>query len=629
MLKIILISLLTISAFGVEIVIDKTIKELDFKVEKKPTFKRDDVKDIVIDSATNLMWQDDKRAKNVKKDWSDAKVYCQNLAHAGYDDWYLPSISELETLINTAKYNRAIKKIFRNTAFNNYWSSSTNVSLSKDALLMNFLYGYPSYSYKTGEYYVLCARAWQSDTLDFDKLISKLIEQELKNIPKPPSELKLERGEFETTPEFNKRVEDTKENQKDIVANYKKNYADAKAKAKNRAIKKALQYTWGKPTLSNLKYDADNGYFVANISFEAKKDFSKKVAIKVELKDARDFKKDFDSLKAQAIFDYDGSSVKLKDIRVPYKEKIYMALFTDMNIDDTRVAVNIKNDVNVDSSFSSSITVAKNEVNNFDSSKLNNFRELDNLLKNSKQVKQDKKKWLFVVGIEKYEYTDNISYAKRSAEMFVKTVQKKLGVPKVNSYVLINNNASQAKIKTGMKKMLRRVKKGDTIYFYYNGHGVPVPSLKNEPFMLASNTEPDFVADESFFALKNIYAKLSDSKAKKIVAVVDSCFSGVTDGKAVLKGVAATKMVAKSVKFNKEKMVVISAGKGNQYSNGYDKKAHRLFSFYIMKNIIEGDTDIKTLFKNTKSQTYDTSLEEYGDVRAQEPTIDGNFRMSL
>ena len=48
-----------------------------------------------------------------------------------------------------------------------------------------------------------------------------------------------------------------------------------------------------------------------------------------------------------------------------------------------------------------------------------------------------------------------------------------------------------------------------------------------------------------------------------------------------------------------------------------------------MKNIIEGDKEIKTLFRDVKSQTYDTSLEEYGDIRVQEPTIDGNFRMGL
>jgi hypothetical protein len=137
------------------------------------------------------------------------------------------------------------------------------------------------------------------------------------------------------------------------------------------------------------------------------------------------------------------------------------------------------------------------------------------------------------------------------------------------------------------------------------------------------------VQDEKFFSLQNIYSKLSSSKASKVVAVVDSCFSGVTDGKAVLKGVAATRLKPKSVKFDKSKMVVLSAGKSHQYSNGYDKKAYRLFSYFVIKNILEGKKDIKSLYKNTKTQTYNTSLKEYGDLRVQEPTIEGNFRMKL
>ncbi|MDA7817616.1 caspase family protein [Sulfurimonas sp.] len=467
------------------------------------------------------------------------------------------------------------------------------------------------------------------ENVNLNSIVSIIIEEYLKSIPKPPKELKLEKDEFETTAEFNARVEKTKKEQSSIVTKYQKDYSKETLKAKKRAMKKALEMTWGKPTLTNLKYDADNGYFVADINFEAKKDFSKKVAIKVSRKEARSFKQKFDTLKPQAIFDYDGKSVKLKDIRVPYKKKNYMAQFTDLSIDDTRVAVNLKNDLHVDTNINTNITVVQSEVSTFDASNLTNFSELDKLLSKAKQVKTDRKKWLFVVGVEKYQYTDNISYAKRSAEMFVKTAQKRLGVTKSNSYVMINEKASQATIKTSMKKLLRRVKKGDTIYFYYNGHGVPVPSLKNAPFMLTADTEPDFVADEKFFSLQNIYSKLSGSKASKIVAVVDSCFSGVTDGKAVLKGVAATKMVAKSVKFDKQKMVVLTAGKGNQYSNGYDKKGHRLFSFFVMKNIIEGKSDIKTLYKETKSQTYDTSIEEYGDSRTQEPTVDGNLKLRL
>jgi len=161
MLKLLLITLLTISVFGVEIVIDKTVKKLDITVENKSKFTRDDVKEVVFDSATSLMWQDDSHAKSVKKDWSDAKSYCQNLTHAGYDDWYLPSIKEIETLADTTRYNPAIKKEFKNTVSSNYWSSSPYVSNSKHVWGVDFKYGHSYNRSKTFELCVRCARAGQ------------------------------------------------------------------------------------------------------------------------------------------------------------------------------------------------------------------------------------------------------------------------------------------------------------------------------------------------------------------------------------------------------------------------------------------------------------------------------------
>ena len=464
---------------------------------------------------------------------------------------------------------------------------------------------------------------------DFSKIVNYIMKQELEKVAPSPKSLKLVRGEFETTKSFNKRVAVIKKKQKSIFKKHQKKLNKAKSRAQKKAIAAALNYVWGKPILSNLMYDADNGYFVADLKLENKKDFMKKVAIKVDLANAKKFKQSFSKLKPQAIFKFDGKSVKLKEIKVPYKKKNYIALFTDKAIYDKRVAVNIGNEFEVGNSGKFDISIAQNNVRSFDTSSLVNLHELDDMLKKSVAVKKDPKKWLFVVGIEKYDYTSNISYAKRSAQMFTKTAQKRLGVPKSNTYTLINSSATQAKIKTGLRKLLRRVEKGDTIYFYYNGHGIPIPTQKNEPYMLPSDSEPDYIADEAFFSLKSIYGKLSASKAKKVVAFVDSCFSGMTDGKAVMKGVAATKMVAKTVNFDKEKMVVFSAGKAYQYSNGYNKKGHRMFSYFVMKNIIEGETDIKKLYKTTKHDTHGASIKEYGDVRAQEPTINGNARMSL
>ena len=48
-----------------------------------------------------------------------------------------------------------------------------------------------------------------------------------------------------------------------------------------------------------------------------------------------------------------------------------------------------------------------------------------------------------------------------------------------------------------------------------------------------------------------------------------------------------------------------------------------------MKNIIDGDMDIKSLHKDTKKETYQTSYEEYGDMRVQEPTLQGNDGLKL
>lgn len=465
----------------------------------------------------------------------------------------------------------------------------------------------------------------------FSEKVDLFLKHELNSIAKPPREVQLVRGEFETTQEFNNRVAQEKVNQQQKVEAYERTIASSKQQAQENAIKYALMSVWGKPILSELRYDADNGYFIANLGFEAKKDFHNTVAIKVDMSQARAFKAAFDSLNPQAVFDVENGNVSLKDIRITYNGTLYAAQFTDVKPNETRVAVNLKNDF-FTPTVTTDIKVANNTVSTLDPSKLQDFNELDRLLSSASFVQVDPKKWLFAIGIEKYDNTDAISYATRTADMFNKIAQKRLGVPQENSYVLINEGATQAKIKTAFTKLLNRVKEGDTIYFYYNGHGVPIAAQDFQPYMLAKDSDPDYIGDERYFSLNNIYGQLSSSKAAKVVAFVDSCFSGVTDGKSVLKGVAATKMKPKNTDFDREKMVVITAGKDHQYSNGYDKKGYRMFSYFAMKDLLTNDLYGKTIndiYKNVKNQTYDASLEEYGDNRTQEPTISGNEAMRL
>ncbi|WP_372999777.1 S41 family peptidase [Sulfurimonas sp.] len=245
-----------------------------------------------------------------------------------------------------------------------------------------------------------------------------------------------------------------------------------------------------------------------------------------------------------------------------------------------------------------------------------------------KKAPEDSSKWLISIGIENYEYTEDVKYSKTSAELFSELLQKKYGIAQHRSLVLVDGEATMGRIKNKMKRLLREVNRGDTIYFYYNGHGVPVPSQKNEPYLLPNDVEPEFASDDKFFKMQNIYKLLSSSDADKIIAIIDSCFSGGNDGKSLIKGVAATRLVPKNVTFNKKKMVVLFAGRGTQYSNMFEQKGHRLFSYYVMDSILKGRDDVEMLYNEVYVNVKDESFK-MGDMHLQEPTVVGNKKLNF
>ena len=88
----------------------------------------------VLDNLTGLMW-----AMNANLDgtntWEDAKTFCVELDYAGYTDWRLPNIKELQSLIDFGNKAPALPTghPFLNVESSNlqYWSSTTlNVNCS-------------------------------------------------------------------------------------------------------------------------------------------------------------------------------------------------------------------------------------------------------------------------------------------------------------------------------------------------------------------------------------------------------------------------------------------------------------------------------------------------------------------
>ena len=111
----------------------------------------------VTDNITQLLWQNDlNTSQTAVASLQDAKYQCTALSLAGFTDWRLPTIEELQYLVDIGKFDPAISPKFLNTNSYYYWSSS--IESNQDANWLIWFEGGTDH-YKKGESaYLRCVR---------------------------------------------------------------------------------------------------------------------------------------------------------------------------------------------------------------------------------------------------------------------------------------------------------------------------------------------------------------------------------------------------------------------------------------------------------------------------------------
>ncbi len=154
-----LVTFFALSLFAYSVQLDKPSHTTIQKKEKhEHLLIRDDKKELIIDKTTGLMWQDDSDTKTIKKNQQDAKQYCRSLVFAGYDDWYLPRVKELESILDPKRSAPTIQKAFKNVISGHYWTSSPNLSDIVNAINVDFGSANAYQSNRRGRAYVRCCR---------------------------------------------------------------------------------------------------------------------------------------------------------------------------------------------------------------------------------------------------------------------------------------------------------------------------------------------------------------------------------------------------------------------------------------------------------------------------------------
>ncbi len=144
-----------------------------------PVFTRfiDNGNGTITDQTTNLIWQQCSKgytttatkcdtlsgglASAATATWGDALSYCEGLSLGGFTDWRLPTVKELQSILDLTKASGpTIDATFPNTQTTGYWSSISYVG-ALSAWYVNFSSGTTNFYIKSNAYPVRCVRGGQ------------------------------------------------------------------------------------------------------------------------------------------------------------------------------------------------------------------------------------------------------------------------------------------------------------------------------------------------------------------------------------------------------------------------------------------------------------------------------------
>ena len=81
-------------------------------------------KDVILDTTTSLLWQDAPINEDALVTYKEAQNYCKFLTIEKYKNFRLPTLHELQTLVDYKNYKPAILNGFKHVESTTYWTST-------------------------------------------------------------------------------------------------------------------------------------------------------------------------------------------------------------------------------------------------------------------------------------------------------------------------------------------------------------------------------------------------------------------------------------------------------------------------------------------------------------------------
>ncbi len=196
------------------------------------------------------------------------------------------------------------------------------------------------------------------------------------------------------------------------------------------------------------------------------------------------------------------------------------------------------------------------------------------------------KKKALVVGINEYEDTgfDQLKYAESDA----KAIYSILVNPDIGDFpkedVVLLTGKPKSEVEENLESILNEAKREDLVCIYFAGHGKLDKSANL--CLAARNTKIDRLLATSIH-LEHIRRIIDQSDCKRIVFIIDSCFSGAA-GQSFRSGDVPSESFEQ---ISGQGKVIISASQAFERARERDDIGHGIFTYNLVKGLEAGEAD--------------------------------------
>ena len=115
--------------------------------------------DLIFDNTTSLLWQNTNENSKLEITHKQAKNYCARLTIEQYSNFRLPSVKELQTLVDFNRHKPAILNAFNHVSSDVYWSSTPDVYRNESVWAVDFKTGSVKTTGTTYDRHVRCVQS--------------------------------------------------------------------------------------------------------------------------------------------------------------------------------------------------------------------------------------------------------------------------------------------------------------------------------------------------------------------------------------------------------------------------------------------------------------------------------------